>query len=78
MRPHREIEIPDYLLGAQLIGTSQLAKILNFTPVHIRRLVNSGKLPDPIVIGGRKLAWRASDIKALLDAQSVAHTSVIK
>jgi predicted DNA-binding transcriptional regulator AlpA len=69
MRAAQKIEIPDYLSGAQLVGTAQLGNLLNYTPVHIRRLVNQGKLPSPMVIGGRKLAWRVSDIKAFLDGQ---------
>jgi predicted DNA-binding transcriptional regulator AlpA len=69
MRAHQNIEIPDYLSDVQLVGTAQLGKLMNYTPVHIRRLVNQGKLPAPMVIGGRKLAWRVSDVKALLDGQ---------
>jgi predicted DNA-binding transcriptional regulator AlpA len=68
----RQIEIPDCLAGSQLLGTAELGKLLNYTPVHIRRLVNSGKLPSPVVIGGRKLAWRTSTIQALLNSEGVA------
>ena len=70
MQPHKAIEIPNFLVESQLLGTKELSRLFNFTPVHIRRLVASGKLPKPKIIGGRKLAWKASDIKALLDSSA--------
>ncbi len=69
MRAQYHRELPDCLSGLQLLGTAQLGKLLNYTPVHIRRLVASGKLPAPMKIGGKKLAWRASDIKEFIDQQ---------
>lgn len=51
----------------RLIGTDELAKILNYSPVHIRRMTREKKLPSPVRIGSRKLGWRLTDIAALLD-----------
>ena len=61
------VELPDQMTDWQLLGSDQVAKITNFTPVHIRRLVHSGKFPAPRLIGDRKLAWRASEIKVFID-----------
>ena len=60
-------ESTDRLFQRQIIGTRELARLLNFSPVHIRRLAAAGKLPPPRAIGGRKLGWKTSDIRTLLD-----------
>ena len=56
----------------QMLGSAQVAKIINFSPVHLRRLVRSGRFPAPRLIGGRKLAWPISEIKAFIDNLYVA------
>ena len=50
----------------RIIGTDELGKIINYSPVHIRRLARQKKLPAPVRIGGRKLGWRLTDIAALI------------
>jgi predicted DNA-binding transcriptional regulator AlpA len=50
----------------RLLSSRQTAALLNCSTVHLRRLAQSGKIPKPLRIGGRKLAWRASEIKTLL------------
>ena len=57
------------LNGRQLLGTRQLSSLLGCSVVHLRRLVRSGKLPPPIKIGDRKLAWRTADIASFIDAK---------
>ena len=54
----------------RLIGTDETGKILNYSPVHIRRLARQKKLPAPVRIGDRKLGWRLADITALVDGNS--------
>lgn len=57
------------LNGRQLLGTKQLSTLLGCSVVHLRRLARSGKLPPPIKIGDRKLAWRSNDIASFIDAK---------
>lgn len=53
----------------QLIDTAQTARLLSISPRHLKRLARAGKIPAPLRIGGRKLAWRASDIEALVTSK---------
>lgn len=62
----REIVLPEGLRQDPLFGTAVAAKALNITPVHLRRLVKAGKIPPPLKIGFRKLAWRLSVIEKLI------------
>jgi predicted DNA-binding transcriptional regulator AlpA len=52
----------------RLLSSRQTAALLNCSTVHLRRLARSGKIPKPLRIGDRKLAWRASEITKLLTA----------
>lgn len=61
------VYLPDDLRRRRLINTRQLAEILNFSPMHIRRLASEGKLPLPMRVGERKLLWRVADVEAFLD-----------
>lgn len=59
--------IPDDFASRRLLNSAQTATILGFSTVHLRRLVKAGKVPQPVRIGERKLAWRAGEIRAFLD-----------
>lgn len=52
----------------RLLSSRQTAALLNCSTVHLRRLARGGKIPQPLRIGDRKLAWRASEITTLLKA----------
>lgn len=52
----------------RLLSSRQTAVLLNCSTVHLRRLARRGKIPKPLRIGDRKLAWRASEITTLLKA----------
>lgn len=43
-----------------VLGTAEMAEILNISKTHIRRMARSGMIPAPIKVGTRKLGWRAS------------------
>jgi predicted DNA-binding transcriptional regulator AlpA len=63
---------PDHLAdrsSLRLIGTQQVAELLNMSVVHVRRLSRTGKIPPGRAIGLRKLYWRLSDIEALINAE---------
>jgi predicted DNA-binding transcriptional regulator AlpA len=47
------------------IGTAEVARILNFSKVHVRRLERAGRIPKSTPIGLRKKAWRLSAIQQL-------------
>ena len=55
----------------RLISSAEVAKILNFSPAHIRRLARAQRLPPAIKIGSRKLGWRMADIQALASGKSI-------
>jgi len=55
----------------RLISSAEVAKILNFSPAHIRRLARAQRLPPAIKIGSRKLGWKISDIEALASGLSI-------
>ena len=67
----RNDALPERIRDIQLIGSAQLAAVLNLSPVHIRRLARSGDLPKPIKVGRRKLAWRVSDVTHLIQRQQI-------
>lgn len=50
-----------------LLDTAVMAVVLGFSENHVRRLAREGKIDPPIKLGGRKLGWRASTAKKLLD-----------
>ncbi len=64
-------ELPCAINELRLIGSTEVATALNFSPAHVRRLVLANKFPKPIIIGGRKLAWRVGDIVQFLQNQTI-------
>lgn len=74
MRPNLGIpptNLPCTINELRLIGSTEVATALNFSAAHIRRLVHANKFPKPIIIGGRKLAWRIGDIVQFLQNQTI-------
>lgn len=64
--------LPDDLAQHRLLNSAQTANILGFSAVHLRRLVKAGKVPQPVRVGERKLAWRAGEIAAFVESQKAA------
>ena len=72
-RRKKEVSLPEALQSDPLMGTFATAKALNITPVHLRRLCRAGKIPPPLKVGHRKLAWRLSTItKFIAEREEVA------
>ncbi len=63
-------DLSPILAGSRLIGTRQAARLIGYSEVHLRRLARAGKVPAPVSIGGRKLAWRVRDLRQFLDGLS--------
>jgi prophage regulatory protein len=60
--------------GEQLLRLPQLQEILGISRATIYRYVNSGKLPAPVKLSAKCVAWRASAINqwlATLDARTI-------
>lgn len=55
-----------------VLGTAEMAEILNTSPLHIRRMARSGRIPAPIKIGTRKLGWRASTAAKIIADREAA------
>lgn len=65
-------DIPADLRPLRLLNSAQTAKLLNCSMPQLRRWNMKGKIPKPIRIGDRKLAWRASEIIAWIKAHQTA------
>ena len=50
----------------------EVAKLVHFTPVHIRRLIKSGDFPKPIKLGGRRVVFSEDEIKNWLKEKADA------
>jgi predicted DNA-binding transcriptional regulator AlpA len=49
-----------------LIRPQKLAEMLSVDPVTLYRWRKQNKMPQPILLGGRLIAWRLSTIEAWL------------
>ena len=72
----KTIVLPDAISDFQLLGSDQVAKIINYSQVHLRRLVHSGEFPAPKLVGGRKFAWPVSVIRSHLDNLGTARNQI--
>ena len=73
-----EKPLPDVLALDPILTTNQIARAVNNSPVHIRRLVRAGKFPQPLKIGDRKLGWRLSTItRYIAECEERAQTAKI-
>jgi predicted DNA-binding transcriptional regulator AlpA len=57
---------------SKLLGTTATAEFLNISVPHLRRCVREKKVPLPIRVGCRKLAWRVGDLIDFISAKSAA------
>jgi predicted DNA-binding transcriptional regulator AlpA len=56
----------------RFLGSAEAAAFFNYSLPHFRFLVKTGRLPAPVRISGRKLAWRQSllsDFAAAVEAE---------
>jgi prophage regulatory protein len=63
-------DLPSTIRYLPSTGFLRLKRVLEFIPVSPTewwRGVHAGRLPKPIKLGPRMSAWRAEDIKALID-----------
>jgi excisionase family DNA binding protein len=54
--------------GLLLIDAREVARRLGLSERTVWRLTAAGKLPNPILIGGKSKRWRAEDIRAWVAA----------
>ena len=52
----------------------EVAERVHYTPVHIRRLIKQGEFPEPIRLGGRRVAFDSAEIDNWLKAKADART----
>lgn len=50
-----------------LVGRKRAAEILGTTPPHISRLIDSGRMPEPVEVEGGHPVYLKSEIEALRD-----------
>jgi prophage regulatory protein len=65
-------KLPTDLEQDRVIGTAQAAAYLGYSTSHFRALVAQGRMPKPIRLSSRKLGWRVSTLRALIDSKSIA------
>ena len=59
-------DVADRIAMKRLVGSTEAADFLNFSLGHFRKLYRAGKVPAPIRLSERKLAWRISDLAAFV------------
>ena len=47
---------------SRILNSAQSAKFIGLSIPHFRCLYRCGKAPKPLLIGDRKLGWRAGDL----------------
>lgn len=52
----------------RILSSEVVADRLGISLVHLRRLVRTGKFPQPIHIGARKQGWEEAIIEAVIAA----------
>ncbi|MER2197176.1 helix-turn-helix domain-containing protein [Methylobacterium brachiatum] len=55
-----------------LLTPRDAAKALSVSPSTLRRLVESGRLPPPVRLSERRIAFRPEDLDALCEASRTA------
>jgi excisionase family DNA binding protein len=60
------------LAAPALMNDAQVARYLVISRRLVWKLVSTGKLPEPIRIGGRLARWRRTDIDGWLAEQAAA------
>ncbi len=65
-------KLPPALAEDRIVGTAEAAAYCNFSVSHFRTLYRSGRVPPPIKLSDRKLGWRISTLKALVDGNRPA------
>jgi predicted DNA-binding transcriptional regulator AlpA len=67
---HSEGALPSSVdIGDRLVRVQAVADVFGVSVRHVWNLAASGQIPAPIRIGGAT-RWRASEIRAFLDAAS--------
>jgi len=61
-----ELDTPDSLPIRPLVSVPDLARVFHCTTNTIKTRIADGRLPRPMVIGGRYL-WKAETITALIE-----------
>lgn len=54
--------LPPDIARNRALNTAQAAAFLNLSIPHFRRLYRANKVPAPVRLSERKLAWRAGDL----------------
>ena len=65
------IALPAALERNRLLDTAQSAAMLNYSLAHFRRLYQTGKLPPPVRINGRKMGWPAGMLIDLMASRQI-------
>ena len=64
----KPVVLPAFLERSRLLDVHQFAAVLGFSVAHTRRLYQTGKLPAPVRINGRKVGWPAHVAAKLVGA----------
>ena len=63
------VQLPTVADRARLISAKQMAALCDVSLPHFRRLYRTGRVPAPIKIGERKLAWQLGSAMDFLAAK---------
>lgn len=54
--------LPPELARHRVLNTAEAAEFCRISVPHWRRLYRSGRIPQPVRLGTRKLGWRVGDL----------------
>ena len=58
----------------RVIDARQLAEIVPFSQMHVRRLERAGQFPQRIHLGRKKIGWVLSEVTAWLEGKKAERT----
>jgi predicted DNA-binding transcriptional regulator AlpA len=64
-----QCKMPDEIMRRRIIPTKAAAEFLGFSVPHFRRLYRTNRVPQPLLIGARKLGWRLGDLLDFVEAK---------
>jgi prophage regulatory protein len=73
MQPHNVARAPGsgHVSGERLLRLPEVVRTIGVSRATIYRYVDSGRLPPPVKLSARCIAWRASEITAWMAALRV-------
>jgi prophage regulatory protein len=63
---------PDFVDVERLLSLAVVAGLIGFSRVYVMQMAECGRFPRPIRVGTRRIAFKASEVQAWIDARERA------